>query len=159
MAITTATGTKVYIGNAVTDLQADSLAEFQAMTGWTEIKQVESVGEFGDQASDVTFAALGDARVRHAKGARDAGTMALVVGHDPVDIGQLAATEAETTNDQFAFRVVLPDGPAGMSDSERFFRGLVASARLNVGANDNVIRVTFNVLISSEIFLQVPATI
>lgn len=158
MAITTATGTKVYIGAAVSEAQADTLAEFVAMTGWTEIKQVESVGEFGDQASDVTFAALGDARVRHAKGARDAGTLAIVVGHDPLDAGQLSAIAAEQTNDEFAFRVVLPDGPAGMENSERFLRGLVASARLNVGANDNVIRTTFNVLICSEIFLQEVAT-
>lgn len=159
MAITTATGTKIYIGAAVSEAQADTLAEFVAMTGWVEIKQVESLGEFGDQATDVTFAALGDARVRHAKGARDAGTMAIVVGHDPVDAGQLLATEAETTNNEFAFRVVLPDGPAGMTDSERYLRGLVASARLNVGANDNVIRTTYNVLISSEVFLQEVATI
>ena len=147
MAITTATGTKVYIGAAVSEAQADTLAEFVAMTGWVEIKQVESLGEFGDQASDVTFAALGDARVRHAKGARDAGTLAIVVGHDPLDAGQLSAIAAETTNNEFAFRVV-------MTNSERFLRGLVASARLNVGANDNVIRTTFNVLICSEIFLQ-----
>jgi hypothetical protein len=159
MAIVTASGTKVYIGAAVTQAQADTLAEFQAMTGWQEIHEVESVGEFGDQAADVTFASLGDGRVRHAKGARDAGTMAVVCGHDPLDAGQQAATVAETTNDDFAFRVVPPDGPAGMSDSEWFFRGLVASARKNVGANDNIIRTTFNVLISSEIFTQEPATI
>lgn len=159
MAITTATGTKIYIGAAVSEAQADTLAEFIAMTGWVEVKQVESIGEFGDQATDVTFAALGDSRVRHAKGARDAGTMAIVVGHDPVDAGQLAITAAQETNDEYAFRVVLPDGPAGMSDSERYLRGLVASARLNVGANDNVIRTTFNVLISSEIFLQETSTI
>jgi hypothetical protein len=158
MAITTASGTKVYIGAAVSEQAADTLAEFQAMTGWTEIKQVESLGEFGDQATDVTFAALGDARVRHAKGARDAGTMAITCGHDPLDVGQQQASDAQETNDEYAFRVVLPDGPAGFSDSEQFFRGLVASARLNVGANDNVIRTTFNVLISSQIFLQEPAT-
>ena len=51
------------------------------------------VGEFGDQSNDVTFAAIGDSRVRHAKGARDAGTLSLTCAHDPLDAGQ-AAMEA-----------------------------------------------------------------
>lgn len=152
MAITTASGTRVYIGAAVTDLSADTLVEFQAMTNWQEVGLVESVGEFGDQAADVTFAALGDARIRHAKGARDAGTMAVVVGHDPLDVGQGAVEDAEQTDNNYAFRVVLPDGPAGYSNTEYFFRGLVASRRKNIGTNDNIIRNTYNVLVNSELF-------
>jgi hypothetical protein len=51
---------------------------------------VESVGEYGDQSNAVNFEALGDGRVRHSKGARDAGTLAIVCGHDPTDVGQAA---------------------------------------------------------------------
>ena len=156
--ISTGSGSKVFIGAAVTVTQADTLAEFQAMgSAWTEIGLVESLGEFGDQSNDVTFASLGDGRVRHAKGARDAGTMAIVVAHDPTDVGQAAIEAAEQTSFNYAFRVVVNDGPTGFSDTELFFRGLVMSRRKNIGTNDNVIRNTYNVGVNSEIFPQ-PAT-
>lgn len=153
MAVVTASGTQVYIGPQVTQAESDSLIEYQAMSNWTLIGEVESVGEFGDQANDVTFASLGDARVRHAKGARDAGTMALVCGHDPLDTGQVAIDLAEQTKSNFAFRVILPDAPTGtFSNTVFYFRGLVASRRKNIGSNDNIIRVNYNVLLNSEVF-------
>src|SRR5262245_1839969 len=159
MAIVTASGTPGYIGPQVTDVAADTLAEFQALSGWTAIGLIESVGEFGDEAADVTFAAIGDARIRHAKGARDAGTMALVCAHDPLDTGQLALETAEQTKLNFAFRVTLPDTPGSpFTNTEIYFRGLVASRRKNIGTNDNVIRNNYNVLVNSELFTAPPVS-
>jgi Phage tail tube protein, TTP len=153
MAVTTASGTVVEIGPQVTTAAADSLAEFQAISGWSVIGEVESVGEFGDQANDVTFSAVGDARVRHIKGARDAGVMALVCGHDPLDTGQLALDLAEQTKFAFAFRVTLPDSPGlPFTNTILYFRALVGSRRKNVGTNDNVIRNNYNVMLVSEVF-------
>lgn len=157
--IVTASGTKVYIGAAVTSAAADTLGEFQAMTPWTEIGLIESLGEFGDESADVAFAAIGDARTRHAKGARDAGTMTITCAHDPTDVGQAALEAAEATNNNYAFKVVLPDGPSGWSDTELFFRGLVRSKRKNVGTNDNVIRNTYNVGVNSEVFTALASSI
>src|SRR5262245_29237307 len=152
MAIITASGTQVYIGPQVTD-QIDTLVEFQALSGWTVIGLIESVGEFGDQSNDVTFAAIGDSRVRHAKGAADAGTMALVCAHDPLDVGQAAVETAQQTNLNYAFRVTLPDTPgAPFTNTELYFRGLVASRRKNIGNNDNVVRNNYNILINSPLF-------
>ena len=153
MAVVTASGTIVEIGPQVVPSVADTLVEFQALSGWTPIGEVESVGEFGDQANDVTFSAVGDARVRHIKGARDAGVMALVCGHDPQDTGQAALELAEQTKFQFAFRVTLPDSPgAPFTNTIYYFRALVGSRRKNIGNNDNVIRNTYNVLLVSEVF-------
>lgn len=149
--IVTASGTRVYIGPAST-ADTDTLTEFEALS-WTEIGLIESVGEFGDQSSDVSFAAIGDGRMRHAKGARDAGTMTLTCAHDPTDVGQGALEDAEATNDNYAFKVVLPDAPtAQYSDTIIYFRGLVRSKRKNIGTNDNVIRNTFEVGINSQLF-------
>ena len=155
--IVTATGTRIYIGTAAAST-VDTLAEFEAISTWTEIGLVENLGEYGDQSNDVTFSALGDARVRHAKGARDAGQLQMTVGHDPLDLGQAAMEAAEATNDNYAFKVVLPDGPSGYSDSIEYFRGLVMSKRKNVGTNDNVIRRSFNIGINSEIFTDPAST-
>lgn len=157
--IITASGTRIYIGaSAVTSTSADSLAEFEALTVWNEIGLVENLGEFGDQSNDVSFAVIGDGRIRHAKGARDAGTLTITVAHDPLDVGQLAVEAAEATNDNYPFKVVLPDAPtAAYQDSVYYFRGLIMSKRKNVGTNDNVVRNTYNVGINSEIFSD-PAT-
>lgn len=151
---TTASGTRVYIGAAVQSTAADTLAEFQAMTNWVEVGMIESLGEFGDESSDVTFAALGDGRMRHSKGARDAGTMPVICAHDPTDVGQAAVEAAEQTKFNYAMRVTLPDGPVGFSNSEIYFRGLVRSRRKNVGNNDNVIRNTYNIGVNSELFIS-----
>lgn len=159
MGIITASGTKVYIGAAVTDLEADTLAEFQAMTPWSEIGLVESLGEFGDQSSDVSFAAIGDGRMRHAKGARDAGSMTISCAHDPLDAGQAAIEVAEGTNDNYAFKVVIPDAPTGAyTDTVIYFRGLVKSKRKNIGTNDNVVKNTYEVGVNSELFTDPAST-
>jgi hypothetical protein len=139
MAITTATGTKVYIGPAVAQAAADTLAELEALTPYVEVKEVESVGEYGDESSIVNFAALGDGRQRKSKGARDAGNLALTVGHDPLDAGQIALIAAEATNDAYAIKIELSDGPAGYENSVHYFRAIVSSKRMNVGNNDSEI--------------------
>jgi hypothetical protein len=150
--ITTASGTRVFVGPA-TDSTFDTLAEFQAISPWTEVGLVESVGEFGDKSNPITFEALGDSRVRKAKGARDAGTLAIVCGADPTDVGQLALTAAEETNSNYAFKVILPDQIGGVGiPTTLYFRGLVMGKRLNVGNNSNVIRRNFDVGINSQIF-------
>ncbi|UXN64409.1 phage tail protein [Phyllobacterium sp. A18/5-2] len=154
MAITTATGAKYFIGGPTTidyTTDAGAIAAFEALT-WVEIKEVEDGGEFGDESADVTFQSLGDGRVRHLKGARDAGTIALVVGDDPLDAGQLAVRAAEKTKFQYNFKVEYEDAPSALyENSVDYFRGLVMSARKNVGTGDNVLRRTFSIGISTRI--------
>ncbi|QRE77345.1 phage tail tube protein [Methylobacterium aquaticum] len=153
--IVTASGAKIFIGSAVTTA-TDTTAEFAALT-YVEIGLVETLGEFGDESNGVNFTALNDARVRKAKGARDAGTLALTVAHDPMDAGQAALEAAEATSSKFAFKVVYPDRPTPSgTDSIDYFRALVMSKRKNVGSADNVIRRTYSLGIDSQIF-NVPA--
>jgi hypothetical protein len=155
--IVTASGTRFYIGAAATSA-VDSIAEFEATSGWIEVGLIENLGEVGDESSSVTGAAIGDGRIRKAKGARDAGTMAVVCFHDPTDTGQAAVEAAEQTNNNYMFKMVLPDGPAGYSDTIKYFRGLVMGRRQNVGTNDNIIRNTYNIGVNSEIFTDPAST-
>lgn len=151
--IIAAAGTKVYIGPQVTQT-TDTIGEFDALS-WQEVGLVENGGEFGDESSAVTGAALGDARMRKAKGARDAGTVALVCFHDPNDVGQAALEAAEQTNKNYAFKFDIPDAAGvGYSNSIYYFRGLVMSRRKNVGTNDNIIRNTYNIGINSQIYAK-----
>lgn len=148
--IITSSGTRIYIGAAVAAAAVDTLAEFQAMSTWTEIGLVESIGEFGDKANSVTFAAINDSRMRKAKGVRDAGDLAVTVAHDPADLGQIAMEAAQAATGMYAFKIVLPDS----GSTVKFFGGLVMGEPLNVGGNDNVVRKTYAVGINTAIYTE-----
>lgn len=150
--IVTASGTRFYIGGTAAGSEMDTLAEFQAMTVWTEVGLIENLGEVGDEASAVTGAALGDGRIRKAKGARDAGTMTVICFHDPLDTGQAALDTAEQSNNNFAFKMVIPDSPTdAYSDTVQYFRGLVMGRRMIVETNDHILRVRYNIGVNSAI--------
>jgi len=153
--IFTATGTKISIGPGMATTPANAAA--YAALSYTEIGLVESVGEYGDEASAVTFAAIGDGRMRKAKGARDAGTLAITVGYSQDDDGQAALEAAEGLNSNYAFKIVLQNRlTPGGTDEVHYFKGLVMSKRNNVGGNDNVVRRTFNVAVNSPLVVVAP---
>jgi hypothetical protein len=155
VAIASTTGAKFSIGPTTA---AANLAAYEALS-YTEVKPIESIGEFGDEASVIEFTALGDARVRKRKGVRNAGDLQIVVAEDPLDAGQVAMIAAQATEFTYACRVDLNNGAdANDTDSAFYFHGLVASARLNVGAANEIIRRNFSVLIDTQIF-EDPSTV
>lgn len=151
--IQTTSGARFFISNSSITSAVDTLAEFEATSQWIEVGLIEDLGELGDEASAVTGAAIGDGRIRKAKGARDAGVLAVVCFHDPLDVGQLALIAAEATNNNYGFKLILPDSPsAAYSDTIQYFRGLVMSKRLRLGTNDNIMRRLVNIGVNSEVF-------
>ena len=160
MTVNTSSGARYFIGGSgPIDYSSDANAidDFEALT-WVEIGEVEDGGEYGDEAADVTFQSLGDGRVRHLKGARDAGVLPLVFGDDPMDAGQLAVKAAEQTKLDFNFKVEFEDAPQeGWGNSVDYFRAKVQSVRKQVGQGDNVVRRTANLGISTAILTVEPA--
>jgi hypothetical protein len=144
MAITTASGTKIEIGPVAAD-NVDTASEYAALTPYTVVGKVESIGDFGDERSAVTFNEIGAGRIQKAKGSADAGTIALTVAYVSADPGQLALEAALNNINNFAFRVTFPDGAI------QYFRGLVMSKKRSIGTADNVLKRTFNIGINSEI--------
>lgn len=156
MAIASTTGAKIYIGPV--NSSADSETDYSALS-YTEIGEVESVGEFGDQASTITFTSLADARVRKRKGVRDAGDLNVVCANDPLDAGQIAAIAAQLTEFTYAFKIELADAAdANDTDSTFYFRALVASARLSIGAANEMVKRNFALLIDSAV-LELPSEV
>jgi hypothetical protein len=150
----TTSGSRVYISTISVTSSTDTLAEFAALS-WTEIGQIETIGDFGDESPLITFSAIGAGRVFKAKGARDAGEMALTVGHDPVDPGQLALVAAELTKFNYAFRVIFADaaGPS-FSNTVVYFRGMVRSQRFNPAGNDAILRRMFTIPVNSQLYIS-----
>jgi hypothetical protein len=155
--IQTTNGAKFYISAAAASADTDTVTEFEALT-WTEIGLIEDLGNLGDVSTEVKGASIGDGRVRKAKGARDAGTMNVKCFHDPADDGQKAAILAEATNDNYGFKLELPDGPPSPgTNTIQYFRGMVMSKELNLGTNDNIMRRVINIAVNSAI-TEDPAT-
>ena len=149
--IQTTSGSKFWISDGATAATTDTLAEYEALT-WVEVGMIEDLGSVGDVSTEVTGASIGDGRVRKAKGARNAGTMNIICFHDWTDVGQLALIEAEGTNDNYAFKIELADGPPSPgTNSFQYFRGLVMSKEMRLGTNDNIMRRAFNVGVNSPI--------
>ncbi len=153
MTIRTAAQSTISIG---TTTAASTLQEYEADT-YVEIGEVEDLGEFGDQANEVTFTAVGDARVRRLKGSRDAGTISLVVARDADDTGQQALKDALGTDSEYSLKIEGNDAPAGGTPSTFYMRVLVMSAKNNYGSVDNVVRTTYALAINSEILEVEPA--
>lgn len=148
MSFNVAAGTKLFISTAPIDSKA-ALAAYTAAT-WTEVKGIEDLGEFGDEAEVVTFTTLEDSRVRKLKGTSNAGAIELVVGRDAFDPGQIALRAATKTRDTYGFKIELDDAPAAGEPSTFYMAALVMSGRLSVGEANDVVRQTFNLEIDSE---------
>jgi hypothetical protein len=150
----TTSGSHVYISTTSITSSTDTIGEFAALS-WTEIGNIETIGDFGDEAPLVTFSSIGAGRVFKTKGARDAGEMTLTVAHDPADTGQIALVTAEGTKFNYGFRVILADasGPS-MSNSVIYFRGIPRSQRFNPGGNDAVTRRMFAIAVNSQLYIS-----
>jgi len=148
--IQTTSESQFFISNAAAAATVDTLAEYEALT-WIEIGLTEDLGEVGDTSPAVTGTAIADGRVRKVKGARDAGTQAVIAFHDPLDVGQQALIAAEGTKSNYAFKLILSDQPSGGSPTTQYYRGMVMSKVMRLGVADNIMRRVFNIGINSAI--------
>jgi hypothetical protein len=144
-------GAKISICTTARYVEPASIAAYSALT-WQEIGDVESIGEYGDEAQILTAATLQDSRTFKGKGPRDAGTMALTVLDRPDDTGQAQLITAEGVAQNYAFKVELPNKlTSGGTNELNYFIGLVSSKRINVGNVTNIVRRSFNIAINSAI--------
>lgn len=152
MDIYATSGAKFYVGQPIDTQSGDFIeSDFNAMS-WIEVSFLESIGAFGDEASVITFDAIGEDRTYKVKGTRNAGDLALVAAINPADPGQLLLRAAEGGRDNYAFRVEFNDVPAGGSTpSYRYFVGLVTSAREQLDGANNVMKLNVNIGINSNV--------
>lgn len=165
MAIHKTAGARLYIGpvanpdtiEAMTD--EDALSYFDGISGgdWTEVEEIESFGDLGDNSEVATFASVKDRRVRKVKTTRDAGTMAIVCGRDALDAGQIALIAAEKTDNNYAFKIVYADArDEDHTTSTEYFAGMVMSRPTNLGGVQDITKRTFNIGVNTAVY-EVPS--
>jgi len=152
MGVNTAAGARIYIGSEDADDSIDTQGEYESEV-WTEIGEVEDMGEFGDAWNTTTFTSLQDSRVRRFKTTKDAGEQNLVIGFSQGDAGQEALVAALASKFNHTIRVTLDDASSGSPSSPTtfYFRAMVTSNRRTVGTNDNIVRRNVTLAINSDI--------
>nr|WP_288358250.1 phage tail tube protein [uncultured Pseudomonas sp.] len=156
MSINTGAGTRFAIGPILTaDLPKDSTAALTQLKGLTyvQVGEAETIGDYGDEAADVSFTGLADGRVRHLKGAFDAGNTDITVGLDTGDAGQVAMVVAQKSRSRYDYpiQITYVDGYVD------YFVGKVMSSRKTNIGNGDVLRRTFTIGINSEILTVAPS--
>lgn len=158
--LNTAAGCRFYIG---TKTSAATLEDYQADT-FTEVGEIEDLGEFGDTFSSVTFTSLKDGRVRKYKGTADAGDLTLVVGLDNGDAGQakVALAHKDRSKGDYNIKITLNDGdssatPTPIAPTTFYMRGKVMNNTVAPGSADNVVRRNITIGINSDILEVLPA--
>lgn len=149
MSIGTSQGARFYIGPVSS---ATDITDLAALS-YTEVGKVETLGEIGPNAQDVTFVPLADGDVQHLKGAIDNGATTVTCARDPLDAGQLALSAAMATKFEYAAKIVLADAAdANDTDTVIYVRGPVLNARRNVGGANDVTKINF--AIANNVYLE-----
>lgn len=145
-------GAKLYIGQSLASKTTNFVVSDFDGQSWVEVGFIETIGSFGDEASTITFDAVGQGRTYKLKGNRNAGDLQVVCAINYGDQGQATLRGAETTPNNYAFRVRFNDMPAGGSTpSMRYFIGLVMTAREQLDGANNVMKLNVTIGINSNI--------
>lgn len=146
-------GSRIFIGPSIDIDTVDSLAEFQTITDWKEIKGFKDLGAFGDESAAITSNQLNVNRTMKRAGTKDAGSPAFGFDVKDGDEGQEAIWAANGDGFDYAFYIEFPNKKnASGQNGKRFFAGQVMSAREAGGAANNPITMTVAVGITTPIY-------
>lgn len=154
MSVNTGAGTRVFIGTklsaALSGVEATDLTALKAVgITYTEIGELESIGDYGDQLSDVSYTALANSRVTHLKGLADGGTVDLTIAFDAGDAGQTALVTA--SKDRSGYYYLYPikiEYEDGLTD---YIVVAVQGIRKQPGSGNDVVRRVVTVAVNSPV--------
>lgn len=140
----TGAGTKFYIGG---------IGALDSETGWVEIGEVITGGEFGKKFDKIDYLSLSSRKHRKLKGGYDNGSLTIELARIPSDAGQAVIQQALDSDSDYNFKVELNDAPShsAATPSTYKFQAKVFSYTTNVqGAND-VVKAAVMVEIDTDI--------
>jgi len=160
-----AKGTKIYISPNVHDTDIDAMTdanailEYEAITGWLQIEDVTSYGEFGAQSELITHMPVDTGVVNKYKGTTNYGQISLQMARRTAATGQAKLIEAQKSLQSYDFKVEYSDADYDgiTTGTVQYFAGKVMSYTNNVGQVNNVIQAAATIEIDGR-FLEVEAT-
>tara|TARA_R110000751_G_scaffold5187_3_gene24159 strand:- start:3966 stop:4415 length:450 start_codon:yes stop_codon:yes gene_type:complete len=141
----TSTGTQYAVSAAVPTTYDE--AGFVALT-WTEVAEVTDMGEYGATYEVVSHNPLATKRTIKRKGTVNDGAMALQLGRDPSDAGQLlliAGVDGAAADVVHSHRVTLQDGTI------QYVTGQIFSYTTNIGASNQIVGAAVTVELDNAI--------
>lgn len=146
-------GTQFYVSAAEPATYDD--AGFVALA-WTEVGEVESLGEFGGTATVTPFTPLATGVIKKRKGSIDYGAAAASIGRLASDAGQAilkAGFDGATKYDVHSFKLVNSDGAIA------YFTGVVSSFTTVTNDANSVTMVNCNIELDNRVLSDVYGTV
>lgn len=145
MSLFPVSGSIIDIGQVVAAKTTDFVVGDFSGQSWINLPWWESGSPFGDEASEIATDYIDTGRTQKTKGTRNAGTMTCVFGIDDTSDGQATLYGAESTDDDWAFRITYPSGAV------RYFIAKVMSVREDVSGPNNDLKVSAALGINSNV--------
>jgi hypothetical protein len=106
------------------------VAGYAALT-WVPVGEVTDIPEFGQQRGSVAFTSL-NGHIQKFAGNVDMGKLTLAFGLNTDDAGQIVLKTAVASSEAISIKVTTQNGDA------YYFRAIVLSFKVNVGASDKI---------------------
>lgn len=129
MTVFTSAGTTIAV-SAAAPVTFD-VAGYAALS-FTTIGEVTDLGEFGREYALVTHNPVGTRGTVKKKGSFNEGTMAMSVGLDTDDAGQILLKAASSSDADYSFKVTTQNGDI------YYFQAQVMTFKVGVGSVDNI---------------------
>jgi len=141
MAVRTSAGTTIAV-SASTPATFDGTG-YNALS-WTAVGEVVNLGEFGREYNVITHNPVGTRGTVKKKGSFNEGQIALQVGLDTDDAGQILLKAAAASDNDYSFRITTQNG------DKYYFQAQVSSFKVGVGSVDDITSATINLEITSN---------
>lgn len=119
-------------------------AVFAASPGPAVVGEITDLGEFGREFALVTHMPVGSRGTQKFKGSFNEGTMALSLGLDTDDAGQILMKAASLSDNNYSFMVTTQNG------DKYYFQAKVMSWKVNVAGVDSITTATANLEITTS---------
>jgi len=102
---------------------------------YTDVGEIESFGNYGVTAAVTEFTPVDTAVVAKVKGSKNYGTMSLMLGHVPVNAGQVIVKAASESTAAYSVKIAYPD------TSVHYLDVLVAKYEYQDGSVNDVLKI------------------
>jgi len=120
-----------------------------AALAFTVVGEITNLGEFGREFNLVTHNPVATRGTQKLKGAFNEGALALQLGLDTDDAGQILLKAAALSDSLYAFRIAMPTTPSTQAD-KYFFQGLTMGFKVGLNDVNSVSAATANIEITTS---------
>jgi hypothetical protein len=121
-----------------------NVAGYDALTFVAVIGEITDLGEFGREYNLVTHNPVGNRGTVKRKGSFNEGQMALKLGLDTDDAGQILAKTASGSDNDYSFKLTTQNGDI------YYFQAQVMNFKVGVGSVDNITSASINLELTTN---------